>query len=367
MKRILIIGGYGNFGRFIARFLAREDNIQLIIGGRNKDKAKALAVELPATNTPKTARIDIKQGLPQSLSAIKPDIVIHTSGPYQGQSYHVAQACIDQGCHYIDLADARNFVAGIETLDSAAKEKSVVICSGASSVPCLTSAIIDEYIDEFGTLEKLDYAIATAQNTERGLATMRAVLSYAGKPFKTLIDGEMRDVYGWLGLRGRKYWQLNTRLLGNCDIPDLEIFPKRYPSLKTIRFQAGLEVKLVHLSLWALSALARVKLFPPLEPLAPWFLKVSDWFDPFGTKNSGFFMQLSGTDHKGQPKDVLFDLVAREGDGLYIPAMPAILMAKKLANGDITKTGASPCVGFITLDEYMTGLSALAIEWRVLK
>ena len=78
-------------------------------------------------------------------------------------------------------------------------------------------------------------------------------------------------------------------------------------------------------------------------------------------------MQLSGTDHKGQPKDVLFDLVAREGDGLYIPAMPAILMAKKLANGDITKTGASPCVGFITLDEYMTGLSALAIEWRVLK
>lgn len=365
MKRVLIIGGYGNFGRFIARMLGREANIQLIISGRNENKAKALVTELDAKNTPETAILDIDHGLEQSLATTKPDIVVHTSGPYQGQSYKVAQACINQGCHYVDLADARDFVAGISELDQEAKDKGVLICAGASSVPCLTSAIVDEHIEEFVKLETLEYGIATAQLTNRGLATTSAVLSYAGKPFKTLINGEMKDVYGWLGLRWRKFWGLNLRPLGNCDIPDLEIFPKRYPSLKTIRFQAGLELKVLHLILWMLSGLARFKLFPPLQPLAPALLRISYFFDAFGKDDSGFYMKLIGTDKNNQPKKVSFDLVARHGDGLYIPSMPAILMAKKLANDEITETGACSCVGFITLDDYLTGLSEFDIKWQI--
>ena len=38
-KRVLIIGGYGNFGGTIARALARESDIQLLIGGRSRAKA----------------------------------------------------------------------------------------------------------------------------------------------------------------------------------------------------------------------------------------------------------------------------------------------------------------------------------------
>lgn len=364
IKRVLIIGGYGNFGRFIARILAREENIQLIISGRNEKKAKILAVSLDAKNTPETAFIDIDQELGASLAKVKPDIVIHTSGPYQGQSYKVAEACIHQSCHYVDLADARDFVAGIGKLDKTAKDKGVLICAGASSVPCLTSAIIDEYIGEFYKLETLEYGIATAQLTNRGLATTSAVLSYAGKPFKTLINGQMKDVYGWLDLRWRNFWGLNLRPLGNCDVPDLEIFPKRYPSLKTIRFQAGLELKLLHLILWMLSGLARFKLFPPLQPLASTLLKISYFFDPIGKDDSGFYMKLKGIDKAGKSKQIDFDLVARHGDGLFIPSMPAILMAKKLVNNEIKDIGAFPCVGFITLSDYLTGLSEFDIKWN---
>ncbi len=363
-KRILIIGGYGNFGRFIAGMLAREDNVRLIISGRNEDKAKALANTLDAKHPPETALVDITHGLSESLSRIKPDIVIHTSGPYQGQGYYVAEACIENGCHYIDLADARDFVAGISVLDGAARERNVLICAGASSVPCLTSAIVDENIGNFACLKSIEYGIATAQLTNRGVATTSAVLSYAGKPFKTLIDGKMTDVYGWLDLRWRKFWGLNVRPLGNCDVPDLELFPTRYPTLKTIRFQAGLELKILHLCLWMFSGLARFKLFPPLQPLAPYLLRISYWFDAFGRDDSGFYMTLKGAGEDGQDKEITFDLVARHGDGLYIPSMPAILMAKKLANGDITDVGAHACMGFITLDEYLTGLGEFDITWR---
>lgn len=362
--RVLIIGGYGNFGSFIAKMLGREANIQLIIAGRDEVKASRFAATLQAKNTPEAAYIDIHHGLAASLASLKPGVVIHTSGPYQDQTYHVAEACILQGCHYVDLADARAFVAGITALDSRAKEKQVLICSGTSSVPCLTAAVIDAYKPEFLKVEKVEYAIATAQLTNRGLATTSAVLSYAGKPFNTLMDGRMQTVYGWLGLQWRRFWQLNLRPMGNCDIPDLEIFPKRYPDLKTIRFRAGLELKLLHLLLYALSWLVRVKILPSLQPLAKPLLKISFLFDAFGKDNSGFYMTLSGTGKDGAPKQITFDLVAKKGDGLYIPSMPAILMAKKFANGKITKTGATPCLDLITLDEYLEGLSEFNIRWQ---
>lgn len=364
-SRILIIGGYGNFGRIIAKNLALEKNIQIIIAGRSADKAKAFTSTLEAANPPETAALDIDKNLPEKLNQIKPDIVIHTSGPFQGQDYHVARSCIAQRCHYIDLADGRDFVANIGELDKAAKDQGVLICSGASSVPCLSSAVIDHYKKDFARLEKVEYAISTAQRTDIGLATTYAVLSYAGKPFTTMIDGKIRDIYGWHDMKTHNFWRLNKRLLGNCDIPDLEIFPNIYPDLKTIRFQAGPELKILSSGLWLSSWLVRWKIIPSLQSAAPILLKLSRLFDPLGTKNSGFYMTLSGKDNSGKDKEITFDLVARQGDGLNIPAVPAIVMAKKIANGQITQTGAYPCIGFITLDDYLDALSQFDIDTYV--
>ena len=365
-RRVLIIGGYGNFGSHIAKLLAREEGIQLIIAGRNLYSANEFVESLTSKLKPETASLDIARNLEQSFTDIKPDIVIHTSGPYQSQDYHVAKACIRQGCHYIDLADARQFVSGIEKLDNEAKDRGVLICSGASSVPCLTSALIDHYKPQFNSIEKIEYGIATAQLTNRGLATTSAVLSYAGKPFRTLIDGNMQDVYGWHDLKCRKFWGLNTRLLGNCDIPDLEIFPKRYPELKTIRFEAGLELKLLHIGLWFLSWLVRLRLIPSLQGSASHLLRISHIFDQFGNDDSGFYMHFFGTDDQGKRRELEFNIVAKHGDGLYIPSMPAILMARKLVSGEIAESGAVPCVGFITLDEYLEALGEFAISWETI-
>ena len=52
-----------------------------------------------------------------------------------------------------------------------AKAKKILLCSGASSVPGLSSAIIENYRARFSELELIDYAIATAQLTNQGLAT----------------------------------------------------------------------------------------------------------------------------------------------------------------------------------------------------
>jgi saccharopine dehydrogenase-like NADP-dependent oxidoreductase len=247
VARVLIIGGYGNFGSYIARSLGRDANIRLLIAGRSAEKARTFAASLDAFHSAESHALDICDDLAVALARIAPDIVVHTTGPFQTQDHRVARACIAQGCHYLDLVDARDFVATIDRLDAEARAKDVLVVSGTSSVPCLTAAVIDAYLPAFACLEAVDYGISAAQHTNRGLATTSAVLSYVGKPMTMLRNGEMRTVYGWGDTHAERYPGLGWRLFGNCDIPDLTLFPKRYPTLKSMRFAAGHELKLLHI------------------------------------------------------------------------------------------------------------------------
>ena len=365
INRILIIGGYGNFGSYIAKSLALDANCQLIIGGRSLDKARTFVAGLDAMNPAEAIALDISNNFAAALASIKPNIVIHTSGPFQAQSYHVAVCCINAKVHYIDLADGREFVQGIQSLQQQALRNNVIVISGASSVPGLTSAVIDHYADQFDLIDTLDYGITTAQKTTRGLATTAAILSYTGRQFSTLINGTPSAIFGWQNLRVRRYKKLGWRLLANCDIPDLALFPERYPQLKTIRFYAGLELPGIHLALWSLSWLVRFRFMTNLQRYAALLLKLSFLFDWLGSASSAFHMQMSGTDNHGNAKSLTFELTARSGDGPYIPCMPAILLTRKIAAGQYYKVGAYPCIGLLSLTEYLDALKPLAISWEI--
>ncbi len=360
--RVLVIGGYGNFGSYIARSLAGDTNIRLLIGGRSVEKARTFAASLEAFHSAEGHSLDINADLAVALARIAPDIIVHTTGPFQRQDHRVARASIAQGCHYLDLADARDFVATIAKLDAEARARDVLVVSGASSVPCLTAAVIDAYLSEFARLEAIDYGISAAQHTNRGLATTSAVLSYVGKPMTMLRDGEMKTVYGWEDTHAERYPELGCRLFGNCDIPDLTLFPKRYPTLKSMRFAAGHEVKLLHLGTRMLGALVRLGLLRALDNHAEALLRLALIFDPFGSGRSGFHMILSGVGHDGNPLQRRFVIIARSGHGPYIPCMPAILLARRLANAGAPQRGAMPCVDLIDLDTYLAALGSLDIS-----
>ena len=137
MKRIVILGGYGNFGGYVARALAPDPGITLIIAGRNLDKARVFATELGAANPVEATSLDIFGDLAGPLAALTPDMVIHTIGPFQTQDYRVAEAAIAAGAHYCDLADARAFVGGIGALDADARQAG----DGAIDSVCIEDVI----------------------------------------------------------------------------------------------------------------------------------------------------------------------------------------------------------------------------------
>ncbi|MEI9926446.1 MAG: hypothetical protein WDN44_00340 [Sphingomonas sp.] len=237
--------------------------------------------------------------------------------------------------------------------------------AGASSVPCLTAAVIDAYRPRFARLESVRYGISTAQRGAQGLATAAAVLGYVGKPFAALHDGELARVFGWQDLHAMRYPELGLRLFGNCDVPDLALFPARYPELHELAFAAGHEVKLLHLGTWALSWAVRIGLIRSLGPHAPMLLRLSRGFDRLGTGKSGFHMILSGAGAAGERRQVRFFLIARSNHGPNIPCVPAIVLAKRLALGGAAPPGARPCLDLIDLPAFLEALSGLDIATYV--
>jgi hypothetical protein len=345
--RVLVLGGYGNFGGYICRALAHDERIQLIVAGRDRAKAQAFADRLGAANPALATKVDI--GDPNvAVATSEPDLVIHTVGPFQQQDYRVAEAAIACGAHYCDLADARAFVADIGALDERARQAEVAVVAGASSVPCLTAVYLDAAQTEFAAIDSVDYGISAAQQTNRGLGTASAILSYVGRPFTMLRKGRMAGVFGWQGIHSEVYPQLGRRWFGYCDIPDLALFPERYPALRTMRFCAGHEIAILHLGTWLLSWLVRLRLLPPL--------------DRWGSGRSGFHMYIRGTGPGGSPLERRHWIIARSGDGPNIPCMPVILIARRLAAGKQLESGARPCLNLITLEEYLTALEGLDVS-----
>jgi len=335
--RTVVIGGFGNFGARICRALEADPGIEVIASSRSAGP-----------------RLDIgANDFPDALRKLSPALVVHCAGPFQGQGYRVASAALAAGAHYLDLADGREFVAKFrEQNAAAARAAGRIALSGASTLPALSSAVIDSLQVRFRRLEQIHIAIAPGQRALRGAATLAGVFSYAGKPFKWLKEGNWTDAWGWQELRRVRINGLGTRWAAACDVPDLELLPARYPGVQTVQFRAALELGAQHLALWSAAGLRRAGVPLPIERWAGPLDRLASWLDAFGTERGGMLVSVTGEKADGSRARIEWHLVADANYGPEIPCMPAILLARKLAHGQIAERGAHPCMGFLTLADF---------------
>ncbi len=353
---VLVLGGYGNFGQKLSILLAQEPNLHVIVAGRNKQKAQALVDKIvksnPSASISALALDWLDESFSTALKEANPQILIHTAGPFQGQDYKVANTCIALNIHYLDLSDGREFVTHIVELDERAKANNVAIISGASSVPGISSVVIEHYAKKFGIMREIDFGIAPANKIERGDALIQAILGYTGKPFLRLEKGKWVTVFGWQNVHRHYYGDnLGLRWHANCDIPDLVLLPKKYPMLSTVEFYAGLEVPLLHFGLWGMSWLTRAKVIKNWTYFYKSIAAMSRWFSRSGTDAGGMYIRLAGSSKRYQPLEINWILVAEKGHGPYMPIIPCLILVKKLLQGSVAP-GARPCFEMFSLEEF---------------
>ncbi len=367
---VLIVGSTGVFGARVAALLARRPaSIALILGGRRRPAldAQAAALARETGRAPAVAVLDAEAVRGEDLFAIGAALVINASGPFQDASYTLARAAIAAGCHYVDLADARAFVAGFPALDADAQAAGVLAVSGASSVPGLSSAAVAHLRNTFADVETIEIAISPGHSFDPGRATVAAVLGGVGQPMRVLADGRWQTVHGWQGLTRGDFGAAGRRWLGDVDVPDLDLFAAQVPGVRSVRFRAGLEVSALHLGLWAASWLVRGRLVPSLAPLAPLLLSVKRRLGALGSDRGGMLVTLGGTGRDGQAKAVTWRLVARSGHGPYVPALTSVALARRLASGVEQRRGAMACSHFVPLADILAEADGLDIATEVIE
>ncbi len=365
---ILVIGGYGVFGSSICRLLARDSAVRVIVAGRSQAKADAVVRDIRA-QTPvadiEALAFDKTVGVGAALARTDTRLVIDAAGPFQGQGYAVARDCIAQGVHYVDLADAREFVVEFHRLDQEARAAGVLAVSGASSVPGLSSAVVDHLTRDMKTVDDIAMAIAPGNRSPRGFAVVAAILGTVGQVVPRWRHGAWGQGHGWQGLRRLRLRlpggaELGHRWVVSCDVPDIVLFPARYPGVQAVTFQAGLELGLMHFGLWALSWPVRWGWLRSLEPWTPLIFRIAVAMQDWGSDRGGMVIDVSGAAGDGARRRRRWTLIAGGGHGPQVPAVPAVILAGKLARG-WALTGAMPCLGLFEPAEFERAVSELDI------
>ena len=362
--RVVVLGATGVFGSRIVARLAHDERFELLLAGRRVSPLEDLRTSMGDARMRACMLDTAAADFPVMLAALRPQLVIHAAGPFQGQDYRVAEACIDAGSDYIDLADGRDFVSGFSRLDERARSAGRLLVSGASSVPALSSAVVDALLPRFGTIESIEHAINPGNRTPRGDATVASILGYCGSPIRLWRNGRWDTAHGWMD--GRRQWfPFGYRRVGICDIPDLELFPARYPQARSVIFRAGLELPLLQWATWGMGMLVRLGLIRDLAGHAPALRRMSEWFVRFGSDVGGMAVELRGTDGQGRPLHLCWWLDAGAGDGPQVPVTPAIVLARRLADGLVGARGAMPCMGLLALEQIVEGFDGFALRTGV--
>ena len=363
--RVIVLGGYGNFGARICRELQRR-GLEVIATGRNPDRGHAAAGFDTSIGK---ACLDIDDPLfTKQLRALAPGVVIHCVGPFQGQDYRVAEAAIECDAHYIDLADGRAFVAGFEKrFGGKALEAGLLAVSGASTLPALSSAVIDTLTQQLVTIDEIQISIAPAQRSPRGEATLRAVFSYLGSPFDWYVDGSWRRAIGWQELRRIHFKGLGWRWAAACDVPDLELLLQRYSKVRTVQFRASLEFAMEHFVLAGLATLSRIGIPIPLTRWATPFERMAVFLGWWGGEHGGMLVSVTGNDSSGNPRHLEWHLTSGWREGPEIPCLAAILIAERLARGDSVPRGGNACMGYLELNDFEPEFRRLGIRTEIME
>jgi hypothetical protein len=357
MRTILIIGGAGTFGARVARLLAPREDCHILIGGRDPARAAALLTELG--DNARFQAFDRVKDVAAQLGLIQPWLVIDAAGPFQSDDprpYGVPRACIARGIHYIDLADSRRFVVDIGAMNDAARDAHVTVISGASSVPALSMAVVAELARELDDIATVDIALSASNRATAGPNVTRAILSYVGKPIAFLKSGTRRQGYGWQELVRKSFavagrTPIRHRWVGLCDVPDLDLLPRRYPTLSNVTFRAGAELGLQNLALWLLSFAVRWRLFRDLSALSPFLTGLQRLFRRLGTDRSAMSVEVIGRDKAGVARQSVWTLIAEDGDGPWVPSFAAVIAALKLLQGDMP-AGAFPASDVLQVADF---------------
>ncbi len=137
----MIYGANGYTGKLIAK-QARQRGLKPILAGRNRETIETLAAETGFEHL--VFDLDDEAAAKEALEGIS--IVLHCAGPFSATSQPMIDACLESGCHYLDITGEISVFANAHRQSDEAMRADIVLMPGVGFdvVPtdCLAATLV---------------------------------------------------------------------------------------------------------------------------------------------------------------------------------------------------------------------------------
>ncbi|OJH35273.1 saccharopine dehydrogenase family protein [Cystobacter ferrugineus] len=209
---ILIVGGYGQVGREVARLLAPRFPGAVIIAGRDRAKAEALATRLGHGTRAMGLSLPLR-GEPPPLKGV--GLVVMCLDP---ETLDLAECCLAAGVDYIDVTAKQESLDALERLEPLARRSGATAVLGVGVAPGLTNLLAARAHAGFEHVERMDLFLMLGGGDAHGAAAIGWTLDNLDRVFTVQQDGRPHEVRSFRehevvrfpGLpRTRKAWRFN--------------------------------------------------------------------------------------------------------------------------------------------------------------
>jgi len=125
MKKILVYGSYGYTGALIVEH-AMQEGLSLILAGRDEKKLRAQAEKYKLEY--RVFGVEDAAALDAALQEV--DAVLHCAGPFVLTFQQMAEACIRNKKHYVDISGEIEEFEALAQMDQAAKQAGIMLLPG---------------------------------------------------------------------------------------------------------------------------------------------------------------------------------------------------------------------------------------------
>ncbi len=159
IRRVLVVGGQGFFGRTLVEDLLRHTRAEIVVAGRR---------QRGPLGDPRLSWTTFDLTQPRQLDGFA--AVVCSAGPYQGMPTALVEAAAGARVPYVDMADDRDFIARARRVRSPALQM-----VGLSAVPGLTCLLAGRA--RVGRTLSVRTFIAPGSRPMRGRSTLASLLS----------------------------------------------------------------------------------------------------------------------------------------------------------------------------------------------
>ncbi len=159
----LIYGANGYTGRLVVEQAVKQGH-NPVIAGRSPEKIKPIAeqYDLPYL----ILNLNDKNSVSEKLSNFK--LISNFAGPYPLTVGPLADVCIENGIHYIDVSGDLNTIQHILDLDKQAKAKSIVMIPAAGFITYATECLAQYLAEQIENPKYIELGIHITGGTSRG-------------------------------------------------------------------------------------------------------------------------------------------------------------------------------------------------------